>query len=510
MADPVIGATVEFGVEKLLSLTIEEVRRLRNCNKDREMLTKKLSMIQAFIHDVENVFDEFRYESLKTQVEIPTKLPEKDVAEIKENILNMREHVVLRTIPIVGMGGLGKTTVAKRIFNDEEIEKHCEKRVWLCLPEMAETKSFLQLILESLTKRKVEVQSRDIIVKTLQDELGGKKYLLVLDDLWHVDSILWHEFMDTLRGDHCWSIFKQRAFVDGEVPEEIASRLQRVSLKYLWVSDCREFRELPQSLYNLHSLKRLKIERCTNFSSFPVPGGGKYLTSLQSLELSNCYGLTSLPSGMLEHCRSLNSLTVSECNNLVSLPLHVWEMPLFSYLNISRCPKLESVPEGGLHLLTGLRKLCIGPFSEMVDFEAFQLIFNGIQQLLSLRTLCVYEQRAHWDSLPYQLMQLSALTEIRIYDFGIKALPHSLGNLTSLETLDLVRCKQLQHLEFLVSMPKLWHLKIFCCPLLEVLSDRLVNLVFLHELNFIVLHRTRASAIQRCHEMPHQITETEN
>ncbi|KAK4724502.1 hypothetical protein R3W88_027281 [Solanum pinnatisectum] len=175
----------------------------------------------------------------------------------------MRDDIVLCTIPIVGMGGLGKTTVAKRIFSDEQIKKHFEKRVWLCLPEMSETKSFLQLILESLTKRKVEVQSRDIIVKMLQDELAGRKCLLVLDDLWRVNSTLWVEFVDTLRGmnksrgnfilmttrieqvastvatvgphrleklakDHCWSIFKQRAFVDGEVPEEIVIMENRI------------------------------------------------------------------------------------------------------------------------------------------------------------------------------------------------------------------------------------------------------------------------------------------
>ncbi|XP_049394217.1 putative disease resistance protein RGA3 [Solanum stenotomum] len=42
-----------------------------------------------------------------------------------------------------------------------------------------------------------------------------------------------------------------------------------VSLQHLSVSGCGEFRELPQSLYNLHSLKSLMIDKCTNFSSFP-------------------------------------------------------------------------------------------------------------------------------------------------------------------------------------------------------------------------------------------------
>ncbi|KAH0752513.1 hypothetical protein KY285_005661 [Solanum tuberosum] len=236
MADPVIGATVQVLLEKLLSLTIEEFSSSRDCDKDLEML-------ERVAENAENVFDKVKYESLKRQVKIrnnpmrklrainkvakdlglqsfmvpPRKiLPiretdstvvasyvvgrDNDVAEIKEKILTIREDIDLCTIPIVGMGGLGKTTVAKRIFNDEQIEKHFEKRVWLCLPEMLEIKGFLELIFEALTERKLEVQSRDIIVKKLRDELVGKKYLLVLDDLWCVDPTLWDEFVDTLRG----------------------------------------------------------------------------------------------------------------------------------------------------------------------------------------------------------------------------------------------------------------------------------------------------------------------
>ncbi|KAG5582651.1 hypothetical protein H5410_053278 [Solanum commersonii] len=189
-----------------------------------------------------------------------------------------------------------------------------------------------------------------------------------------------------------------------------------VSLQHLSVSNCREFRELPQSLYNLHSLKSLIIQCCTNFSSFPVPSGENHLTSLQNLQLWSCGGLASLPSGMLEKCQSLQNLRVNYCNNLVSFPLYAGDMPSLSHLSILQCPKLDSVLTGGLHHLTVLKALEIGPFSEMVDFEVFQLIFNGIQQLLSLRTLLVFGH-LHWDSLPYQLIQLSALKHIHICDF---------------------------------------------------------------------------------------------
>ncbi|MCD7449308.1 hypothetical protein HAX54_051050 [Datura stramonium] len=161
MADPVIGATVQVLLEKLLSLAIEEAKSLRNCNKDLEMLTQNVSLIQAFIHDAER--RQVEDHAVKKMSSICLRELQKMLktcltnSEIKEKMLNIRV-IFYCTIPIVGMGGLGKTTVAKRIFNDEQIEKHFEKRVWLCLPEMSETKSFLELILESLTKRKVEVK----------------------------------------------------------------------------------------------------------------------------------------------------------------------------------------------------------------------------------------------------------------------------------------------------------------------------------------------------------------
>ncbi|KAG5582668.1 hypothetical protein H5410_053295 [Solanum commersonii] len=53
MADPVIGATVQVLLEKLISLTIKELNSSRDFNKDLEMLTQNVSLIQAFIHDVE-------------------------------------------------------------------------------------------------------------------------------------------------------------------------------------------------------------------------------------------------------------------------------------------------------------------------------------------------------------------------------------------------------------------------------------------------------------------------
>lgn len=79
-------------------------------------------------------------------------------------------------------------------------------------------------------------------------------------------------------------------------------------------------------------------------------------------------------------------------------------------------------------------------------------------------------------------MELSILPRIEINNFGIEALPHSLGNLTSLEVLIINRCEWLQHLDFSDAMCKLRHLWINSCPLLEAISDGIDNIVLLEKL----------------------------
>ncbi|KAL2895997.1 hypothetical protein RDABS01_000531 [Bienertia sinuspersici] len=46
----------------------------------------------------------------------------------------------LEIISIVGMGGLGKTTVAKRLYNDEIMENHFTSRAWVSVSEDYDTR----------------------------------------------------------------------------------------------------------------------------------------------------------------------------------------------------------------------------------------------------------------------------------------------------------------------------------------------------------------------------------
>ncbi|XP_027166503.1 putative disease resistance protein RGA3 [Coffea eugenioides] len=120
------------------------------------------------------------------------------------------------------------------------------------------------MILQSLQGQEPEAKDREARVKQLMALLDGKKYLLVLDDVWNKESMLWNDFLGSLKGtsqamgswilvttreqqvvditrisspqsyslkqlsdDQCWRILKENAFCGGEVQDG----LQDIGLK---------------------------------------------------------------------------------------------------------------------------------------------------------------------------------------------------------------------------------------------------------------------------------------
>uniref|UniRef100_A0A7N2MVT1 Disease resistance protein RGA3 n=1 Tax=Quercus lobata TaxID=97700 RepID=A0A7N2MVT1_QUELO len=118
-----------------------------------------------------------------------------DVLEIV-NLLTSTTNQQLSVLPIVGMAGLGKTTFAKLVYNHELVKKHFDKTIWVCVSNDFNEKRILKEILESLTNKSSQLQSENAILQNLQKELQGKRYLLILDDVWNEDHMIW----DKLRG----------------------------------------------------------------------------------------------------------------------------------------------------------------------------------------------------------------------------------------------------------------------------------------------------------------------
>ncbi|XP_022631659.1 putative disease resistance protein RGA4 [Vigna radiata var. radiata] len=110
---------------------------------------------------------------------------------------NNREE--LSIFPIVGMGGLGKTTLAKQVFNDHRVCKHFDLTIWVCVSDDFNTMTILQSILECITRQNPNLNSLEAMRKKVEEVLHGKRYLLVLDDVWNEDREKWEQLKGKLQ-----------------------------------------------------------------------------------------------------------------------------------------------------------------------------------------------------------------------------------------------------------------------------------------------------------------------
>nr|WHB10910.1 Rpi-amr16 [Solanum americanum] len=106
-------------------------------------------------------------------------------------------------VPIVGMGGVGKTTLVKAVYNDEKVKDHFDLKAWFCVSEPYDafriTKGLLQEI--GSFDLKVDDNLNQLQVK-LKESLMGKKFLIVLDDVWNDNYNEWDDLRNLfVQGD---------------------------------------------------------------------------------------------------------------------------------------------------------------------------------------------------------------------------------------------------------------------------------------------------------------------
>ncbi|KAJ0478653.1 putative P-loop containing nucleoside triphosphate hydrolase, leucine-rich repeat domain superfamily [Helianthus annuus] len=87
-------------------------------------------------------------------------------------------------VPIVGMGGLGKTTLAKILYDDEKVKKHFEVMAWVCVSDLFDIFNISKVILQSVNGENKEFADLNLLQVALRNQLKEKRFLIVLDDVW--------------------------------------------------------------------------------------------------------------------------------------------------------------------------------------------------------------------------------------------------------------------------------------------------------------------------------------
>ncbi|KAJ6867327.1 disease resistance protein RGA1 [Populus alba x Populus x berolinensis] len=105
----------------------------------------------------------------------------------------------LSVCAVCGMGGLGKTALAQLVYNDASVKGHFNLMIWVCVSVDFDTRRLSRAIIESIEGNPCAIQELDTLQRRLQEKLIGRRFLLVLDDVWDHHHEKWNALKDALR-----------------------------------------------------------------------------------------------------------------------------------------------------------------------------------------------------------------------------------------------------------------------------------------------------------------------
>ncbi|GAU29582.1 hypothetical protein TSUD_153320 [Trifolium subterraneum] len=181
----------------------------------------------------------------------------------------------LTVVSVVAMGGQGKTTLAKNVFDNNTVVKHFDCRVWITVSQPYKLEGLLKDLLHKLYKQmgrdpppSIDQMDRDSLVYEVRTNLQQKRYVVVFDDVWNI---------------HFWDEI-QLAMIDKKNGSKIliTTRNMDVAKKF--------------SSVEVHELKSLTKE--------------------QSLDLFNKIAFSDLDGCCPENLIETSSKIVEKCNGL--------------------------------------------------------------------------------------------------------------------------------------------------------------------------------------------------
>ncbi|PIA26456.1 hypothetical protein AQUCO_09300037v1 [Aquilegia coerulea] len=443
-------------------------------------------------------------------------------------------------LSILGIGGLGKTTLAQLVYNDERVSNHFGVRIWVCVSEDFGVKRLMKLIIESFTGKPCDLEALDPIQNHLRELLSGKRFLIVLDDVWNQHQDKWDKirytltcgaegssiivttrlemtalimstfpvyYLTPLLEDECCSLFMGHAFADGD--EDMYTNLVEIGKQI--VKKCVG---VPLAATVLGALMRFKREvsewlsiRDSDIWELPEEEGGVILGVLR---LSYNY----LPP-QLRQCFAYCSVYPKDYEMEKKELIRLWMANGF----VQRVGRME-LEEAGNQIFNELLR---GSFFQDVQKDDYGNIekckmhdlMYDLACSLSVSECCVIKVDKAM-SIPNSMRHLSVIHIsismshmkcLRYLNFSgsyLRLLPESICSLINLQTLKLVDCRELLMLpKDMRNLRSLRHLDLRGCLKLTKMPSNIGQMICLPTLSFFIVGKKRGHQVNELKTLKH-------
>ncbi|WRX23304.1 NB-ARC - like 10 [Theobroma cacao] len=407
----------------------------------------------------------------------------------------------ISVLPVVGIGGLGKTALAKLLLNDEIIDGEFQLKIWVCVSDDFHLKRLIMKIIKAAKKVNEDWSNMDLdqLQKVLRDCLDGKKYLLILDDLWNEDDLKWNELKQFLVGGGRGSKIvvttrsSRVAEIMGTIPTHNLEGLPKKEALSLFLQFAFKKREMNQ-YSNLVKIGEEIVKSC---NGIPL-----VLKTLGSLLL----GKTSEYDWKLVRDSEMWKVMQKENNVFPVLKLSYDQLPPYlklCFAHLSVFPKdyefnymelihfwmahdlLQSSNENDDPIDIGRRYLNdLSSMSFFQDFDkrsSLEVVPKRISGLKHLRYLDL-SSNSNIKKLPNFICKLPCLQTLLLIQAGIEELPSNMRYMISLRMLSISTKQKVLSKSGLEYLKSLRYLLIAYCENLEYLFDGIRNLTSLHTL----------------------------
>ena len=354
----------------------------------------------------------------------------------------------ISVISLVGMGGIGKTTITQLVYNDSRVVDSFDLKAWVSVSDEFDLVRITKTILKAIHPGNSEDNDLNQLQVKLKEILNRRKFLVVLDDVWNENYSNWDMLLtpfavgrygskiivttrsdkvaSIMRSDHthhleqlsfenCWTLFAKHAFKNGD--SSLHPKLEEIGKEI--VKKCKGLplaaKTLGGALYS--EIREKEWENVLNSETWDLPND----EILPALMLSYSF----LPSH-LKQCFAYCSIFPKDHEFVKENLILLWMAEGFLYQSEGK-KTMEEIGNGYFNDL--LSRSFFQRSRRRKSYFVMHDLISDLAQLVS-RKFCVHLKDGRMNEIPNKVRHLSYFVSEHkpFWRFGI------LSNMNALRT----------------------------------------------------------------------------